>query len=139
MCTSWNRRQAGTLALTFVVIGCGSDSPTRDPLSPIQVAGVYSLQTIAGRSLPTTAAGTDVVASDAFNLQADGAFTRILRHQPDGPTGRPVTDVSLGQWTLAGSTVQFTYASPAGSATGTTTDGRTLTVNTAAGAYVYAK
>ena len=119
--------------------GCGGDSTAPAALAPLAVAGVYSLQTIGGRTLPATAVGTDLVQSDVFNLQGDGSFTEILKHQPDGATGRPTTDVLLGQWTLSGTTVQFTYTSPAGSRTGTTTDGRTLTVSMSAGAYVYAK
>lgn len=144
MHTHWTRSRAATCAamcaVALAAIACGGDDATpTNPLSPVQVAGVYSLRTIGGQALPATAGGTDLVQSDVFNLQADGTFTQLLKHQPDGPTGRPVTAVALGRWTLSGSTVAFTYTSPTGSLTGTTSDGQTLTVSMSAGVYVYSK
>jgi hypothetical protein len=96
--------------LTFLVLGCGSDSTAPDLTA---TSGNYVLRTINGSALPVTVLARtnfqlDITAETLF-AQPSGDFTDVTHYRRDtlGVVDLPA-DTLGGRWTVRGSVVSFT-------------------------------
>jgi hypothetical protein len=80
-------RPALVLAVAFAAACSDSTAPT-----PVQVAGVYSLESVSGRG----------PVAGSFTLTADGRAERRVRYATD-----PTEIVFIGSFTVDGTTIAF--------------------------------
>lgn len=104
-------RIAAYCLLLGTLAGCGDqDSPTAPPPG---VAGVYTLTTINGQSLPFTVRSdselTIVVDNGALRLGPDGRFRLGLASQVTRPPAapQPATAESIGDYRVSGTNIRF--------------------------------
>ena len=116
--------------LGFGALVAGSLACTGDSTGPESIEGTYTLQTMAGRSLPAILlqdeSGKFEITSGSIVLRAPNAFTMSLTfRQTVGTQMTSETIEADGTWTRSGATVTLTSD---GEAVLATLSGRTLTL-----------
>jgi hypothetical protein len=139
-----NMRRLFGLLLVFAALvtlaGCGSDGSTN--AGPASVAGIYTLRTINGSSLPYTLVQLDdnklEVMASAMTLKAEGTWTEsgIVR-VTEGGTVTTLPGANAGTYTLTGTMITL-VSSESGTSSGTV-DGGTLRLTEGGLLSVYTK
>lgn len=131
-------KRIGSVAALVAMAACGAAATDARG-----VAGTYTLQTVKGSPLPFAieddSAGRIDVLDDAVTLAAAGSYTQNghYRVTPGGDTARVLTVSNAGTYVVSGHTITLT-SQQAERATGSVS-ATTLTINGAAGAFVYAR
>lgn len=134
-------RTLAALALTAVAACGGSDGPTG--VTPDQIAGTYSLQTVNGQSLPLTLpVGPDetiTLRSGSVTLNADRSCSHQhdVAYTADGTTTSDNTPVPC-TYSVNGNTIVTTDSDDGTKVTGTYSDGA-ITTNVEGVVSIYRK
>jgi hypothetical protein len=104
-----------SLVCAAALLACGGSHSS----GPVEVTGVWILETINGHALPTNANGSETVINGQLNLEPNTQFTDTY-HYSLGNTGTR-TSTTIGIWSQSGRTLTF---SSNGSYTGSVVAGR---------------
>jgi hypothetical protein len=150
------------LSVLVTTVGCGSSTPsnpggptssatptatptaapTQAPLTPASAAGLWTLISINGASLPAVqgqlgSIKTEIV-SDALTLTANGTFTENAQVRlTTGSNVQTDSASETGTFTIDGSTINFVGAS--GTRRTATVSGSTMTITVEGNAWVLRK